>query len=430
MMAPFSLDAIAQAQVARIAALLTMGTAIAVAGALAFRLSSRSSAAVRYCIAIGVFGLLLLAGIRPEPAMLTVTGQPALHSVYVSPLWSRVIFAGWAVIAFIGLIRVAAGVWRVRQLKHEAARMTLEALPNSVGQSLAEARRFGRSVEILASESIKVPAAVGFLRPAVVLPSWMVNTADISPDDLHALVLHELAHIRRYDDWVNLAQKVVTSILFFHPAAWWLDRRIAAEREMACDDAVVRSAKDPQRYAECLVRMAEHSYLRRTLALAQAAVGQVRLTTIRVKRLLSANRAPASGWKAAVTGTALACVGLVVAISPAPRLITFTRPYVATLNSNTTDSSNVILARSTSTAVPHAISGTLPLRSGVASHAHQPSRVHVARHTQTAPNNSYWLVVETRQQVVGNTVIQTQTWRVVMVSSPPAARRATPNKQI
>jgi beta-lactamase regulating signal transducer with metallopeptidase domain len=432
MMQPFSLEALAQAQVARMAALLTVGTVIAVGGAVAFRLSSRFSAAARYALVVSVLVLLLVVAIRPESVAVGDGSQGVFHSVYVSPLWSELIFVAWALVAFAALMRVAVGIYRVRRLKREATAIAPESLPVVVRESLKTARRLGTPVELIASESLKTPAAVGFFRPAVVLPSWMVNHREISEDDLHALVLHELAHISRYDDWMNLAQKIAKAILFFHPAAWWLDRRIAAEREMACDDAVVRSAKDPQRYAECLVRMAEHNYVRRALALAQAAVGHARLTTIRVKRLLALPGAAPSGWKAGLIGTALACVGIAAAVSPVPQLVTFAKPYGTTANSQATlGNSNVILARSAS----------LTTDNSVALHSQDPAlaaartkrksaHALAVRHDHSAPTNSYWLVIETRQQIVGDSVVQTETWRVVMISSPPAMRRAVPNKEI
>ena len=92
-------------------------------------------------------------------------------------------------------------------------------------------------MKFLVSDDVRVPTALGFFRPAVVLPSWTLR--DLSPDELKVIVLHELAHLRRWDDWTNLAQKFVKAIFFFHPAVWWIDSRLALEREIACDDMVL-----------------------------------------------------------------------------------------------------------------------------------------------------------------------------------------------
>jgi beta-lactamase regulating signal transducer with metallopeptidase domain len=69
--------------------------------------------------------------------------------------------------------------------------------------------------------------------------------------------LHELAHLRRYDDWTNLAQKLVKALFFFHPAVWWIEKQVSLEREMACDDAVLAETASPRAYAECLAHLAE-----------------------------------------------------------------------------------------------------------------------------------------------------------------------------
>ena len=84
------------------------------------------------------------------------------------------------------------------------------------------------------------------------------------------------AHSGNSTDWTNLAQKLVRTVFFFHPAVWWIERRLSLEREMACDEAVLAETENPRAYAECLVSLAEKSFVRRGLALAQAVVGRAR----------------------------------------------------------------------------------------------------------------------------------------------------------
>jgi len=78
---------------------------------------------------------------------------------------------------------------------------------------------------------------------------------ELSPEELRVVLLHEFAHLRRWDDWTNLLQKLVRTIFFFHPAVWWIERRLSLEREMACDEAVLAETENPQAYAECLVSL-------------------------------------------------------------------------------------------------------------------------------------------------------------------------------
>jgi len=177
-------------------------------------------------------------------------------------------------------------------------------------------------VEILTSDAIHVPTAIGFIRPAIVSPAGLL--AQLSAAELNQVLLHELAHLRRWDDWTNVVQKFVKALLFFHPAVWWMETRISLEREMACDDAVLAETNSPRAYAECLATLAEKSLLRRGAALAQAAVNRIRQTTLRVAQILDVNRpqaAPVRKSAVALVGLfACACLGIA---SQMPRLVSF-----------------------------------------------------------------------------------------------------------
>jgi hypothetical protein len=124
---------------------------------------------------------------------------------------------------------------------------------------------------------------------------------------------------------------VIKSVLFFHPAVWWVEQRLSLEREMACDDAVLAETSSPRAYAECLASLAEKSFLRRSAALAQAAVSRIRQTSLRVAQILDANRpkaAPVRKSAVAIVG-ALACACAAVAWQ-APQLIAFRNQAVNT----------------------------------------------------------------------------------------------------
>jgi hypothetical protein len=148
----------------------------------------------------------------------------------------------------------------------------------------------------------------------VIFPGWLIE--ELSPDEVNQILLHELAHLRRRDDWTNLVEKLVKAMLFFHPAVWWIESKVSLEREMACDDAVLAETARPRAYAECLTHVAEKTLIRRSLVLAQAALGRVRQTSLRVARILDANRPRQTGhaWRSAVpllAGFAITCTLLV-----------------------------------------------------------------------------------------------------------------------
>jgi hypothetical protein len=188
-------------------------------------------------------------------------------------------------------------------------------------------------VELCVSADLRVPTAVGFFKPSVVLPTWAL--AEFSPAELNAVLLHELAHLRRWDDWTNLAQKVVRAVFSFHPAVWFVENRLSLEREMACDDLVLSQTSNPRAYAECLVSLAEKNFLRRGVALAQAAVGRMRQTSLRVLQILDGRRSKAVGiWKPApwvVAGFSVVCL---VGAEHAPRLVAFVDPATPRLDSS------------------------------------------------------------------------------------------------
>jgi hypothetical protein len=161
------------------------------------------------------------------------------------------------------------------------------------------------------------------MKPLIVLPGWVMR--ELSTDELNQILLHELAHLRRWDDWTNLAQKVVRALCFFHPAVWWIEKKVSLEREMACDDAVIAETASPRAYAECLAHLAEGTLLQRSLALAQAALGRIHQISVRMARILDMNRPATAGrsWKPAVSMVAGFAIVSVLGISKAPRLIAF-----------------------------------------------------------------------------------------------------------
>jgi len=117
------------------------------------------------------------------------------------------------------------------------------------------ARRIGEfhAVTLLESALTDVPVVIGVLRPAILVPLGML--AGLPPSQVESILLHELAHIRRFDYLVNLVQTAVESLLFYHPAVWWISSVIREEREKCCDDAVVASQPDAREYAAALLAL-------------------------------------------------------------------------------------------------------------------------------------------------------------------------------
>jgi beta-lactamase regulating signal transducer with metallopeptidase domain len=112
-----------------------------------------------------------------------------------------------------------------------------------------------RAIRYLACNWISSPGVIGWLRPVVLLPVAVLT--GLSEAQLRAVIAHELAHIRRHDFFVNFLQVLVETLLFYHPAVWWLNRRIRVERELCCDEIAVALTGDRLEYAKVLTLMAD-----------------------------------------------------------------------------------------------------------------------------------------------------------------------------
>jgi len=151
-------------------------------------------------------------------------------------------------------LRTAGGVVALERLRRRNSAPLSAAL---LERCLALQRRMGlaRFIRYCESFQLDAPSVIGWIRPIVLLPVSALT--GLSESQLTAVIAHELAHIRRYDAFVNLFQIAVESLLFYHPAVWWLSKRIRAERENCCDDAAIAVCGSPLEYARALTLMEE-----------------------------------------------------------------------------------------------------------------------------------------------------------------------------
>ena len=154
------------------------------------------------------------------------------------------------------LLRLVVGLWGGRRLRR---RVQLIEDSTLLAAMQRQATALGlKLLPVLAyCERVTVPTVVGVLKPMILLP--VALTSGLSPEQIESVLAHELAHLRRYDHLVNLLQRVIESLLFFHPAMWWVSHCIRQEREHCCDDLVVACGAIPLDYAKSLLRVAELS---------------------------------------------------------------------------------------------------------------------------------------------------------------------------
>lgn len=152
------------------------------------------------------------------------------------------------------LLKFVVGLWGGHRLRlHSTPIDDADLLQHLQRQS----RRLGLRVApaIAVCRRISVPIVIGIVRPVILLPASLATS--LSPQELEVLLTHELAHVRRYDLLVNVFQRMIEAVLFFHPAVWYVSRQASIERERACDDFVVSAGWRKIEYAAALVRMAE-----------------------------------------------------------------------------------------------------------------------------------------------------------------------------
>ena len=324
MIAGLELNAIAQYSALRVIDSLAAGMVISAFAALFLRLSRRQDAGTRFAIwfsallAIAVFPLTV--GLWPHSSVsVAISSRPAFT---LPASWAVYLFGLWTVAAGWSLAGVGKALWHL----HRVRKSCVEVDPASIDplvQETFQRKRTQRPIALCTSELVRVPTALGLVRPAIVVPRWVME--ELPAAELNQVILHELAHLRRWDDWTNLAQQIVRAFFFFHPAVWWIEKKLAFEREMACDDAVLAETQSPRAYAECLAHLAEKSFLQRRIALAQAALGRVSQVSRRVAQILDPHRVHGDhrAWKSAVVLVAGFAVLCSIGISSAPQLIAF-----------------------------------------------------------------------------------------------------------
>jgi GWxTD domain-containing protein len=228
---------------------------------------------------------------------------------WIVPLW----LAGVAVF----YLRSVGGWIAARRLRYAGVRPP-SAEWRERWASLCGRAGVTRAVTLMESCVSEVPAVIGYLRPVVLLPASLAT--GLTAEQVEALLLHELAHVRRHDYLVNALQSAVEGLLFYHPAVWWVSHVIRTERENCCDDEVVQLRGDVRCYAGALAALESL----RTPDAALAASGGSLLK--RVRRLLRQPEGPQNS-PAATLAAVLLLAGATAVLSawqqqpPAPPIV-------------------------------------------------------------------------------------------------------------
>ena len=240
------------------------------------------SASARYALAVGALGLMLVSPVvtftrlhaQANPAVrtgaegaMTWAATSTQHATALSG--SRAPVAGtrsepamgmlWLVEAwFLGVLllslRTAGGLFVIERMRRKEIRPVAAEL---YARCMALQRRMGldRVIRYCECHRLDAPAVLGWFRPVVLLPVRALT--GLNEQQIAAVIAHELAHIRRLDCFVNLFQIATETLLFYHPAVWWVSQQVRAEREHCCDDEAIAICGDAMNYARALTLMEE-----------------------------------------------------------------------------------------------------------------------------------------------------------------------------
>jgi beta-lactamase regulating signal transducer with metallopeptidase domain len=344
------------------------GTAVALAYAVVDRATSHASSRVRYVVALAALMVMPLivvgtftdemrvaapthttsdAGFAFAPAAPSAKSTPILHELplassledqgtdWFSWLSTRADrFLPWVVALWLSgvlllALRALGGWWQLGLVRRRAQRMVPHEIERAF-QRLCRQIHAGRKVVLRASDEVISPLAMGVWRATVILPISAVLT--LPREELEAVLAHELGHIRRWDYLWNLLQTAIESILFFHPAVWWLSRTVRERREVCCDEIAVRSCAGAAIYARALLRLEEQRTRRLRLAMALGGCRGVLLE--RVKMVLGEDITMESRMTSGVGVAAIGAVMMALLLGPkieavATPIASKARPVVA-----------------------------------------------------------------------------------------------------
>src|ERR1700674_4502105 len=230
---------------------------------------------------------------------------PVAESRTLQPMAMLWVVGAWFLGVLVLSLRTAGGLFVIERMRRKQIRPVAAEL---YARCMALQRRMGldRVIRYCECHRLDAPAVLGWFRPVVLLPVRALT--GLTEEQIEAVIAHELAHIRRFDCFVNLFQIAAETLLFYHPAVWWVSQRIRAERENCCDDEAIAICGDAVNYARALTLMEEW----RTAPALMMAANRSPLAE-RVVRLLGWDGAAGRIRAAGLTGSFVCLVGALLA---------------------------------------------------------------------------------------------------------------------
>jgi hypothetical protein len=240
--------------------------------------------------------------------------------VQVDVRWSFAIAALWLMVSLVRAVKLVMSAVRLRGIWKRA-------VPVEGCDAVLLAAGF-REVELCTSKDVDRPSVIGFFSPRILIPEELF--ARLTTAEFGQIVLHEVGHLRRRDDWINLLQKLSLVLVPLNPVLMWIERRLCLERELACDDDVLRLTKAPKAYATCLTNLAEQRLGRklghRAAALSLGAWEKKSELARRVHSILLGGKTMGPAQARLVMGVlVLGLLGGSAELARCPQLVSFSR---------------------------------------------------------------------------------------------------------
>ncbi len=432
-------NSFAQAAAPVSVASLWQGIAVAAVIALCIRFAPQFSATQRFVIWLG--GFIAVAALPFSPLALRFlaspratspfTQQPSQPWLQIDARWTLVLAAIWLLASTARAADLAFHIVRLRRLWITANPIEVSTQPQAE-----------RSFQICSTQALDRPSVIGFFAPRILIPDWLL--ARLSPEEFQQIVLHESTHLRRRDDWTNLFQKLCLVFFPLNPGLWAIDRFLAKEREMACDEAVVRITQAPRAYAACLASLAERGMTHRREALSLGAWQRRSELVNRVHRILRSHRG-LSPIAARVLLGAVGCSLLVATVELArcPQLVAFVPAVSVTQtasasnlpaqqgdavypsnphNAMLTAGAHIVRAKVEMPAAPTTKQNARRPQTSTAINSTLRARVSVPRMLPRAPQSTesqYASATEAEQHMPPQFIVLT-TWQQIETATPPS----------
>ena len=268
-------------------------------------------------------GSLLLENLFMSGGQATAIGGETLNNLLQTCLnfihsQSSNIVCIWLIGMIFFLLKLVSGLVYIERLKNQAVAIQ-ESKWNNIFEELMNQVSISKPVRLCESQIAKSPMTVGFFKPLILVPASLLS--GLEAQTIQAIIAHELAHIQRKDYLMNIAQVITESVLYYHPAVWWISEKIRTERENCCDDFAVKLCNSEMDYAKSLLEL-ENTFHQQP-QLAMAIVGKQKHLLYRIKRILNQPQKTSNKMEKFIVGFLLlfAVAGLSFTISAENEII-------------------------------------------------------------------------------------------------------------